>query len=94
MRTILVCGVAVSTLALPAMAERPYDRNLEKAAMEIVASRMGEIRGGFSYAQVPQLVAERDLPLPARQEMPAPDVADGDDGLAPAVERRDSRLVF
>lgn len=91
MRTILVCGVAVVAVALPAMAERPYDRNLEKAVMEIVASRMGDIRGGFSYAQVPQLVAVQNLPLPAPQEIHAPD---GNDGLAPAVERPASSFVF
>ena len=97
MRTLL-CGVALSTvIAAPAAAETRYDRSLEKAAMVIIAGKMGDIRGGFSYKQVPQLVV---LPNPA----PAPAVTtehpreqasgDRDNGLSPAVERPVSRTIF
>ncbi len=97
MRTLL-CGVAfLAVIVAPATAETRYDRNLEQAAMSIVAGKMGDIRGGFSYKQVPQLVV---LPDP----VPAPAVATGhpreqasgdrDDGLSPAIERQVSRTVF
>ena len=97
MRTLL-CGVALlAVIVAPAAAETRYDRNLEKAAMGIVAGKMGDIRGGFSYKQVPQLVVLPDS-VPARAvatEHPREQASgDGDDGLSPAVERQVSRTVF
>ena len=97
MRTLL-CGVALLTVIVaPAAAETRYDRNLEKAAMGIVAGKMGDIRGGFSYKQVPQLVVLPDS-VPARAvatEHPREQASgDRDDGLSPAVERQVSRTVF
>lgn len=56
MKTLL-CGVALlAIIAMPAAAETAYDRNLEKAVMDIVAGKIGEIRGGFSYGLMPKLV--------------------------------------
>ncbi|MGX7871893.1 hypothetical protein ACVDG5_002370 [Mesorhizobium sp. ORM6] len=97
MKTLL-CGMAfLAIFTAPAAAGTRYDRNLEKAALDIVASKMGDMRGGFSYKQVPQLVV---LPDPA----PAPPVATGhpneqasgdrSDGLSPVVERQVSRTIF
>ncbi|WP_245454904.1 hypothetical protein [Mesorhizobium sp. M9A.F.Ca.ET.002.03.1.2] len=44
----LLCGVALlAVIAMPAAAETAYDRNLEKAVMDIVAGKIGEIRGSF-----------------------------------------------
>ena len=97
MKTLL-CGVAlVATIVAPVAAETRYDRNLEKAALGIVASKMGDIRGGFSYKQVPQLVVLPDpVPPPANAtEHPAVQASGGrDDGLSPAVERQVSRTIF
>ncbi|GLQ77962.1 hypothetical protein GCM10007881_14780 [Mesorhizobium huakuii] len=94
----LMCGVAFLTMiAAPAAAETRYDRNLEKAALGIVASKMGDIRGGFSYKQVPQLVILPDtVPPPATAtEHPAVQASgDRDDGLSPAIERQVSRTIF
>ncbi|RWD64337.1 MAG: hypothetical protein EOS36_10195 [Mesorhizobium sp.] len=95
MKTFL-CGMAFLTaMAAPVAAETPYDRNLEKAVMDIVAGKMGNIRGGFSYKQVPQLVvlpeAAPGAPLPAE---PSRSQASSDNGLTPAVERPVSRRVF
>lgn len=97
MRTLL-CGAALlAVVATPAVAETPYDRNLEKAAVGIVASKMGDIRGGFSYKQLPQLVIvpEAATPPPVSTERPRRQ-ASGDEGdaLAPAIERRVSRTIF
>jgi hypothetical protein len=97
MKTLL-CGVAfLIMIAAPAAAETRYDRNLEKAAQGIVASKMGDIRGGFSYKQVPQLVVLPDpVPPPAiAADHPAVQASgDRDDGLSPAIERRVSRTIF
>lgn len=94
MRTLL-CGVALlAVIAAPAVAETRYDRKLEQAVVEIVAGKMGNIRGGFSYKQVPQLVVVPDAPVvpvePSRKQ------ASGDvgDALMPAVERPVSRTIF
>jgi len=97
MKTLL-CGVVfLAIIAAPAAAETRYDRNLERAAVGIVAGKMGDIRGGFSYKQVPQLVLLPD-PVPASAvaaEHPG-EQASGDrhDGLSPAVERQVSRTIF
>lgn len=98
MRTLL-CGVALlAAIATPAVAETPYDRNLEKAALGIVVSKIGDIRGGFSYSQVPQLVVIPEAALtkpPVPAERPRRQASgDQGDGLAPAIERRVSRTVF
>ena len=97
MRTLL-CGVALLTVIVaPAAAETRYDRNLEKAAMGIVAGKMGDISGGFSYKQVPQLVVLPDS-VPARavatEHLREQASGDRDDGLSPAVERQVSRTIF
>ncbi|QKC97842.1 hypothetical protein [Mesorhizobium sp. NZP2298] len=97
MKTLL-CGVALlAIIATPAASETRYDRNLEKAAMGIVASKMGDIRGGFSYKQVPQLVVVSEpAPASAVAAEPPREQASGDrhDGLSPAVERQVSRTIF
>ncbi|TIO07160.1 MAG: hypothetical protein E5X88_19145 [Mesorhizobium sp.] len=89
MKTLL-CGVTLlAVIAMPAAAETPYDRNLEKAVMDIVAGKIGEIRGGFSYGQMPQLVVlpEAAPALPVATGHPRKQ-ASGNDALVPAVERR------
>ncbi|OBQ82251.1 hypothetical protein [Mesorhizobium sp. WSM3873] len=90
-----LCGMALlSAMAAPVAAETRYDRNLEKAVMDIVAGKMGNIRGGFSYKQAPQLVvlpeAAPTAPAPAEPR----EQASNNDGLMPAVERPVSRTIF
>ncbi|MDX8438048.1 hypothetical protein [Mesorhizobium australafricanum] len=95
MKTLL-CGMALlAAMAAPAAAETRYDRNLEKAVLDIVAGKMGNIRGAFSYKQRPQFVVLPDATsaAPAPVETPRKE-ASGDDGLMPAVERQVSRTVF
>ncbi|PBC11667.1 hypothetical protein [Mesorhizobium sp. WSM3859] len=91
-----LCGVALlAALAAPVAAETRYDRNIEKAAMDIVAGKMGNIRGGFSYKQRPQFVVLPDAPPPAPVPAEPPHKeASGNDGPKPAVVRRVSRTVF
>jgi hypothetical protein len=53
----LLAGAVLLTAAhTPAAAETRYDVKLERAVMDIVASRMGELRGGFSFRRKPQFV--------------------------------------
>ena len=96
-----LCGMALlAATVAPAAAEMRYDRNLEKAVTDIVAAKMGTIRGGFSYKQVSQFVvlpeAAPAAPPPATQAPVEPPrkEASGNDGLMPAVERKVSRTVF
>ncbi|WP_296744602.1 hypothetical protein [Mesorhizobium sp.] len=88
MKSIL-CGMAlVMVMAAPAGAEMRYDRNLEKAALDIVASKMGNIRGGFSYKQVPQFVVQPESAPAAPAAEPSRKQLSSNGGLMPAVERR------
>jgi hypothetical protein len=77
MMKALLCGMAALAVPFsPAAAgafEPHYDHALEKAAAGIVASKIGDIRGGFSFDQKPRLVL-----LP-------PAAGDGDQGRATAT---------
>ena len=92
---MLLCGVAfLAVIAAPAVAETRYDRKLEQAVVEIVAGKMGNIRGGFSYKQVPQLVVVPDAPVVPVEPPRKQASGDAGDGLMPAVERQVSRTIF
>ncbi|MDG4876529.1 hypothetical protein P9273_15650 [Mesorhizobium sp. WSM4935] len=93
---MLLCGVALlAAMAMPAAAETRYDRNLEKAVRDIIAAKMGNIRGGFSYQQRPQFVVLPEaVPAAPTPVEPPRKEASGNDGLVPAVERQVSRTVF
>lgn len=56
----LVCALAAIVLAGQATAQPRYDRKLEEAVMKIVASRIGDIRGGFAFDARPVMVVVRD----------------------------------
>lgn len=89
-----LCGMALlSAMAAPVAAETRSDRNLEKAVMDIVAGKMGNIRGGFSYKQAPQLVPQEAAPTAPAPAEPR-EQASHNDGLMPAVERPVSRTIF
>lgn len=97
MKTLL-CGAALlASLAAPAAAEMRYDRNLEKAVMNIVARKIGGLRGGFTYKQAPQFVVVQDrmstgsLPTEVPRDQAA---GKNDHGLKPGLEQQASRVVF
>ena len=94
MRTLLGGVALLAIIAAPAMAETRYDRKLEQAVVEIVAGKMGNIRGGFSYKQVPQLVVVPDVPAAPVESSPKQASGGAGDGLTPAVEREVSRTIF
>jgi hypothetical protein len=90
MRTLLAGAALMGFLATAAAAENRHDENIDRAAANIVAGKMGDIRGGFSYDSRLVLVVPPDEASTA--SAPAPSVTTaGDpwkDGLAPAVERK------
>jgi hypothetical protein len=56
MKLVLSGAAALAALAVLAKAEPEYDRKLERAVMEIVARKMGDIRGGFEHGRAPEFV--------------------------------------
>ena len=60
MKALMICAAAFAALAAPAAAEMRYDRKLEQAVLTIVASKMGDIRGGFSHDAKPAFVVVQD----------------------------------
>ena len=86
----LLCGAALlMVVAAPVAAETRYDRSLEKAAMDIVATKMGNIRGGFSYKQVPLLVVLPEAaPVAPAMAEPSRKQVSSNNGMMPAIERR------
>jgi hypothetical protein len=88
MKSLVAVLAGFAVLALPAAAENRYDRKIDKAAAEIVAAKMGELRGGFDYDVEPASVLLPDLRATGSIGTVSPvTVAGGwDRGLAPAVE--------
>lgn len=101
MNRVLICAALSAFVALPAFAGTQYDKKLERAAIEIVAAKMGALRGGFAFNARPALVmvereAQRDQTVTgsvAPTKVTAGE-KDRERGLAPAVERLISRVVL
>lgn len=56
MKLVVSGAAALAALAASAKAEPKYDRKLERAVMEIVARKMGDIRGSFEHGRDPEFV--------------------------------------
>jgi len=81
----LACvAMAVAFATASEAAEPRYDHKLEKAAAQIVAARMGDIRGGFSFREKPQFVAAHEPSTHSLARASSDPVKD--DSLVPAVE--------
>jgi hypothetical protein len=97
MKMLIGVAAAIAVLATPVAAQTRYDRKLEQAVMEIVARKMGEIRGGFSYDEKPVFVVVQDkmttssVAAEKTARLAAP--AAPPEGLMRAVERNVSRIV-
>ncbi|MDX8508267.1 hypothetical protein [Mesorhizobium captivum] len=94
MKSLLSGMALLIAMTTPLAAETRYDRNLEKAVVDIVAGKMGKIRGGFSYRQVPQLVVLPEAAPAAAVPVEPRKHPSNKDGLMRAVERPVSRTVF
>lgn len=81
-------AIAVSSDAAIAVEDR-YDRKLDRAAAEIVAARIGALRGGFDVHDKVRIVAvEPEMRRPVQARRPAVRPGVWQDGLAIAVERK------
>ncbi len=97
MKTLWAGAALLGLLASSAAAETQYDRNIEQAAMNIVAGKIGDIRGGFSFDVQPHAMIVPDAMATGSVETRKANLSDADgwqDGLAPAIERRVSHIVF
>lgn len=96
MKTIWVGVAFLGCLMVSAHADTQYDRRLEQAVMDIVASKMGDLRGGFSFDSKPAFVAATAVPQPDPQAMRGAYSATDpwQDGLAPAIERQPAKSLF
>ena len=96
MKTLVMGAALLGLLTGSADADMRYDRKLEQATIDIVAGKIGGIRGGFSFdVQLLSKVSRDQMStgaIPQRNANPLPSDA-WRDGLAPAIERK-VRIVF
>ena len=96
MKALIICAAASAVLAAPAGAEPRYDRKLEQAVLTIVARKMGEIRGGFSYDAKPQFIIVQDSIVTGATGIETERLATlgaAREGLMRTTERRISRII-
>lgn len=60
MKTPLLGAAVLAVLVASAAAGPKYDVKLEQAIMAIVAQKIGDIRGAFSYERQPEFVILRE----------------------------------
>lgn len=87
---MVALAVAPFVAGASAADDRQYDRKLAEAAAEIVAARMGPLRGGFSIDERPVLYVPQPQDVrPVQEPAPKPPVpGEWRDGLAIAVEKK------
>lgn len=61
MKTVWAGALLCAFVATPALAESRYDRNIEQAAMDIVAGKIGDIRGGLAFNAKGIFITIQDL---------------------------------
>lgn len=84
----LLAGFALAMLATTASAESRYDRRLEQAVMDIVAGKIGEIRGGLAFNAEKIWISDQVATASVGLSFGDVSVSSGwQDGLAPARER-------
>ena len=94
MRALWVGAAIFGLAASSAVAETRYDHRIEQAAIEIVAGKIGDIRGGFAFNAKPVFVAGQDALTTGSVSVPTAEDGTWPDGLAPAIEGRASRTLF
>ena len=94
MRTLWAGAAVFGLAASSAVAETRYDHRIEQAAIDIVAGKIGDIRGGFAFDVKPVFVTTPDAIKTG--SVSSPNAANGtpSDGLAPAVEGKTLRALF
>lgn len=79
-RAIIICSTGLLAATAAAQAETRYDATLERAVMDVVAGRMGDLRPGFAAGQEPDLMALQPEPLAQPAETGAWHIARPDQG--------------
>jgi len=91
--TKLLAGCALALLATAASAESRYDQKLEQAVMDIVAGKIGDLRGGFAFNALRIWSSDQEAPTSTGLHFGDVTVSGSwKDGLAPARERRFSGI--
>jgi hypothetical protein len=80
MKKMVSAAAILAVVTVSSSAGMRYDEKLEKAAMAIVAEKIGDIRGGFSYAQKLQLVVRQGEARRVVKETRKEVSADGTEG--------------
>ena len=97
MKSLIIGVAAFAALCSSAMAEERYDRKLEQAMRDIVAAKIGDLRGSFDFNRQPEFVVVQDTmstgsirprivvrePRQSRDEM-----------IKVAVERKVARVIL
>lgn len=60
MGRILLAAAVLAAMTTGATAEARYDRSIDQAAAAIVAEKIGVIRGGFEFDEMPEFVSPVD----------------------------------
>jgi hypothetical protein len=97
MKTLLMGAALLGLLTVPAGADIQYDRKLEQAVINIVAGKIGDLRGGFSFDVQPVSMISGDQMSTGSIPLRNVGLLHGDarrDVLAPATERTVARVVF
>ena len=94
MRTLWAGAAVFGLAASSAVAETRYDHRIEQAAIEIVAGKIGDIRGGYAFNVKPVFVTSQDAVRTG--SVSSLDAEDGTSsaGLVPAVEGKALRTLF
>lgn len=61
MKTVWAGALLCAIAATPGLAESRYDRKLEQAAIDIVAGKIGDIRGGLTFNAKGIFITVQDL---------------------------------
>ncbi len=64
MKSTILAALLLAAIQGQALADQPYDRSIEAAAVRIVAAKMGDIRGGFALDHKPAFVQPIDRSQP------------------------------
>ncbi len=83
---IVLAGLMLAVTLAPAFAEVKHDRKLEQAVMDIVATKMGDLRGGLPWTSV-MMAVSNDGMTTASVGLRGLSPDGWNDGLAIATER-------
>lgn len=90
MKKLAVAAIVLAALPAAALGQPDYDRGLERAAIEIVAAKVGTLRGAFDIDHKPSFVS----PIMRETETSGLRVGEWREGLALATDRQGTGRGF